>query len=74
MAQFERSNKYEEAVQELKRRLIIVPILTLPIEGKEYTVYGDSSKNRLGCVPMQDNKVIACTSKQTKPYEKNYPT
>jgi len=71
---FEWSNKCEEAFQELKRRLTTAPILTLPKEGKEYTIYSDASKNRLGCALIQDDKVIAYASRQLKPYEKNYPT
>ena len=46
----------------------------LPMEGKEYTVYSDVSKNGLGCVLMQEDKVVAYASRQLKPYEKNYPT
>ena len=41
---FEWSNKCEEAFQELKRRLTTAPVLTLPEEGKEYTIYSDASK------------------------------
>jgi len=70
---FEWRGKCEEAFQELKRRLT-APILTLPEEGKEYTIYSDASKNGLGCVLMQDDKEIAYASRQLKPYEKNYPT
>jgi len=71
---FEWSDKCEETFQELKRRLTIAPILTLPEEGKEYTIYSDTSKNGLGCVLMQDDKVIAYASRQLNPYGKNYPT
>ena len=71
---FEWTGKCEEAFQELKTRLTTAPILTLPEEGKEYTIYSDASKNGLGCVLMQDDKVIAYASRQLKPYEKNYPT
>ena len=46
----------------------------LPVEGKEYTIYSDASKNKLGCVLMQEDKVVAYASRQLKPYEKNYPT
>jgi len=46
----------------------------LPMEGKEYTVYSDASKNGLGCILMQADKVVAYASRQLKPYEKNYPT
>jgi len=38
------------------------------------TVYSDASKNSLGCVLMQEDKVVAYASRQLKPYEKNYPT
>jgi len=71
---FEWSDKCEEAVQELKRRLRTAPILTFPEEGKEYPIYSDASKNGLGCVLMQDDKVIAYASRQLKPYKKNYST
>ncbi len=40
----------------------------------EFTIYSDASKNRLGCVLMQDGKVVAYASRQLKPYEQNYPT
>jgi len=71
---FEWSDKCEEAFQELKRRLTTAPVLTLLKEGKENTIYSDASKNGLGYVLMQDDKVIAYASRQLKPYEKNYPT
>jgi len=44
------------------------------MEGKEYIIYGDSSKNGLGCVLMQEDKVVAYASHQFNPYEKKYPT
>jgi hypothetical protein len=46
----------------------------VPETGKDYTVYCDASKNGLGCVLMQDRKVIAYGSRQLKPHELNYPT
>jgi len=52
VVKFEWSNKCEEAFQELKSRLTSAPILTLTIEGEEYIVYSDASKNGLGCVLM----------------------
>jgi hypothetical protein len=48
--------------------------LAVPKNGKDYTVYCDASKNRLGFVLMQDRKVIAYGSRQLKPHEVNYPT
>jgi hypothetical protein len=71
---FEWSKKCEESFQELKKRLTIAPILAVPETGKDYTVYCDASKNGLGCVLMQDQKVIAYGSRQLKPHEVNYPT
>ena len=49
-------------------------VLTLPEEDKEYAIYSDASKNELGCVMMQEGKVIAYTLHHSKPYEKDYPT
>ncbi len=58
----------------MKRCLTEAPVLTLPILGKEYTVYSDASHNVLGCVLMQDQNVINYASRQLKPHERNYPT
>ena len=41
---------------------------------KEYTLYSDASRIGLGCVLMQDGKVVAYASRQLKLHEKNYPT
>ena len=49
-------------------------VFVLPEPGKEFVVYSDASLNGLGCVVMQDGKVIAYVSWQLKPHEKNYPT
>jgi hypothetical protein len=49
-------------------------MLAIPETGKDYTLYFDASKNRLGCVLMQDRKVIAYGSRQLRPHEVNYPT
>jgi len=43
------------------------------MKGKESTIYSDALQ-KLGCVPMQEDKVVAYASRQLKPYEKNYPT
>jgi hypothetical protein len=54
--------------------LTTAPVLAVPETGKDYTVYCDASKNGLGCVLMQDRKVIAYGSRQLRPHEVNYPT
>ena len=39
-----------------------------------YTVYCDASKDVLGCVLMQFERVVAYGSQQLKNHERNYPT
>lgn len=58
----------------LKERLVTAPILSLPEPCKRFAVYSDASQLGLGCVLMQDDKVIAYASRQLKPHEQNYPT
>lgn len=50
------------------------PIITLPEDMKDLVVYCDASKQGLGCVSMQGQKVIAYASRQPKPHEENYIT
>jgi hypothetical protein len=64
----------EKSFQELKRRLTTAPVLTLPDIQQDFVVYCDASRQGLGCVLMQDGKVVAYASRQLKPHEKNYPT
>ena len=64
----------ENSFQELKKRLISAPILTLPTGTGGYVIFSDASFKGLGCVLMQNGKVIAYASRQLKPYERNYPT
>ena len=54
--------------------LIEAPVLTQPTPSKEYTLYSDASRIGLGCVLMQDGKVLAYASRQLKLHEQNYPT
>ena len=49
-------------------------MLAVPEPGVNYVVYTDASKVGLGCVLVQNNKVIAYASRQLKPHELNYPT
>ncbi|XP_074299507.1 putative mitochondrial protein AtMg00860 [Silene latifolia] len=57
----------EEAFQTLKERLTTTLILGLPDGSDNFEVYTDASKNVLGCVLMQNRKVIAYGSCQLKP-------
>jgi len=73
MTKFEWNNRFEAAFDELKHKLTTVLILSLPMERGEFVIYSDASSQGIGCVLMQDGKVIAYASKQLKHYEKNYP-
>ena len=50
------------------------PLLALPLGKDGYVVYSDASRQGLGCVLMQDGRVIAYVSRQLKKHEQNYPT
>ena len=71
---FEWTNEYEQAFQKLKHRLTTVPVLALPSGTRNFVVYSDASRKGLGCVLMQNGKVIAYTSRQLKQHKQNYPT
>ena len=71
---FEWDEKCENAFQELKRKLTIALMLTTPISGELFMVYCDTSIVGLGCVLMQQGKVIAYASRKLKSHEQNYPT
>ena len=64
---FEWTKKVEASFQELKKRLTTTPVLAI-LEGKEgFAVYTDASKEGLGCVLMQNGKVIAYAARKLKP-------
>ena len=50
------------------------PVLTLPSGTNGFTVYYDASRVCLGCVLMQNGRVVAYDSRQLKIHERNYPT
>jgi hypothetical protein len=56
--------KFENSFQELEDKLTIALVLAVPEPGKDFTVYCDASKHGLGCVLMQESKVIAYGSRQ----------
>jgi hypothetical protein len=71
---FERTEKCEQSFQELKKRLVSAPILTMPDITKSFDVYCNASKLGLGSVLMQDGKFITYLSCQLCPHELNYHT
>ncbi|WVZ52135.1 hypothetical protein U9M48_003223 [Paspalum notatum var. saurae] len=73
-AEFRWTNAQQAAFDELKKRLTTAPVLTLPDQQKKFIVYCDASRDGLGCVLMQEGKVIAYASRQLRKHELNYPT
>ena len=71
---FEWLDKCQNSFEQLKEMLVEAPVLTQPTSGKEYTLYSDASGIGLGCVLMQNDKVVAYASRQLKSHEQNYPT
>ena len=71
---FDWTAQCEESFQELKKRLVTAPVLTMPDVSKGFDIYWDASRMGLGSVLMQDGKVISYSSRQLKPHELNYPT
>ena len=62
------------AFNTLKEKLVIAPVLTPLDESKPFEVFCDASLQGLVVVLMQEKKVVAYTSRQLKPNEKNCPT
>ncbi|KAK8510548.1 hypothetical protein V6N12_055477 [Hibiscus sabdariffa] len=71
---YEWSDARQQAFEKLKEALINAPVLTQPVSGKDFVVYSDASYVGLGCVLMQEGRVVAYASRQLKVHEKNYPT
>jgi hypothetical protein len=64
----------ERSFQELKQRLTTAPVLTLPDIHRDFVIYCDASRQGLGCVLMQEGRVVAYASRQLRTHEQNYPT
>ncbi|XP_070012123.1 uncharacterized protein [Nicotiana sylvestris] len=73
-AKFQRTEECEQSFQKLKTCLTTAPILALPSGLGGFTVFCDSSRVGLGCVLMQNGRVIAYALRQLKKHEQNYPT
>ncbi|WVZ52559.1 LOW QUALITY PROTEIN: hypothetical protein U9M48_003607 [Paspalum notatum var. saurae] len=71
---FQWTSACQKAFEELKKRLTTAPVLTFPDMHKPFSVYCDASRLGLGCVLMQEGKVIAYACRQLRDHEKNYPT
>ena len=63
-----------EKLSGIEEEVDYYPVLTLPEGTQGFVVYCDASRVGLGCVLMQNGKVMAYASRQLKVHEKNYPT
>ncbi|WVZ58865.1 hypothetical protein U9M48_009091 [Paspalum notatum var. saurae] len=63
---FQWTSACQKAFEELKKRLTTAPVLTFPDMHKPFSIYCDASRLGLGCVLMQQGKVIAYASRQTE--------
>jgi hypothetical protein len=73
-AKFVWGQKCEDAFHALRQHLTTSPVLAQPDSSKPFHVYCDASGTGLGCVLMQDNRVIAYASRALRPHEQNYPS
>jgi hypothetical protein len=64
----------QASFEELKKRLTTALVLILPYLNKTFSIYCDASQLGLGCVLMQEGRVVAYASRQLRKHELNYPT
>ncbi|KAJ9546384.1 hypothetical protein OSB04_018927 [Centaurea solstitialis] len=70
---FEWGSSQEKAFRTLKDKLSSALILCLSEGVEDFVIHSDASKQGLGCMLMQRNKVIAFASRQLRTHETNYP-
>jgi hypothetical protein len=68
------SPECETAFHTLWILLTSAPVLAQPDIEKPFNVFCDASHIRLGCVLMQEGRVIAYASRQLRKHEVNYST
>jgi hypothetical protein len=64
----------EKAFHTLRQHLTSAPVLVQPDNSKPFEVFCDVSGMGLGCILMQEGRVIAYASQALRPHEINYPT
>jgi hypothetical protein len=68
------SEACEKAFHTLRQHLTSAPMLLQPDNSKPSEVFCDASGTGLGCILMQEGRVIAYVSRALRPHEINYPT
>ncbi|XP_016704128.1 uncharacterized protein [Gossypium hirsutum] len=64
----------QESFEKLKTVFTQAPVLIQPEPDKDFVGYSDASHVGLGCILIQDSKVVAYASRQLKTHEANYQT
>jgi hypothetical protein len=59
----------EKNFEELKKRLTSAPMLVLPDNQKNFVIFCDASRHGLGCVLMQEGRVVSYASRQLRAHE-----
>jgi hypothetical protein len=72
--EFKWDEKCQDSFDQLKKRLMSSPVLVMPDLQKGLDIYCDACGQGLGCVLMQEGRVIAYASCQLRKQELNYPT
>jgi hypothetical protein len=67
--EFKWDEKCQDSFEELKKRLTTAPVLIMPDMHKGFDVYCDASQQGLGCVLMQEGKVVAYALRQLRKHE-----
>ncbi|TYK27727.1 ty3-gypsy retrotransposon protein [Cucumis melo var. makuwa] len=63
----------ESSFQNLKQKLVTALFLIVSNGFESFVIYSDAYKKGLGCILMQQGKVVAYASRQLKSHEQNYP-
>jgi hypothetical protein len=72
--EFKWDDKCQVCFEELKKKLTTAPVLIMPDIHKGFDVYCDASRRGLGCVLMQEGKVVEYAYRQLRKHDQNYPT
>jgi hypothetical protein len=64
--EFKWTQKCQEAFEALKEKLTTTPVLIQPDVHKPFSVYCDASYTTLGCVLMQEGRVVAYSSRHLR--------
>jgi hypothetical protein len=71
---FEWTVECQASFEELRNCLTSALVLVLPDLTKKFDIYCDASQQGLGCVLMQDGKVVSYASRHLRKHEESHPS